>query len=186
LPGIKGLTQATWHMMRTYNKSLYQEITVDFGATAEGRFVKPNNLISVVKGTRVYTYDGYVVATNRLLITLSQDVVFTPNDEHSVVLKKRDGSTESILVFETEYKNVVRLIELPTEAIYTGNDALKTEFSFGNEARLSGQMMVPTEIAPGGDSYVKIKAVNYSSLYYSGDSDQPERALSSGFDEGFN
>ena len=186
LPGIKGLTQATWHMMRTYNKSLYQEITVDFGATAEGRFVKPNNLISVVKGTRVYTYDGYVVATDGLLITLSQDVVFTPNDEHSVVLKKRDGSTESILVFETEYKNVVRLIELPTEAIYTGNDALKTEFSFGNEARLSGQMMVPTEIAPGGDSYVKIKAVNYSSLYYSGDSDQPERAFSSGFNEGFN
>lgn len=185
LTGVKGEDQARWHMMRLFNKNKYQEITVDFGATQEGRFVKPQSLISVVKGSRVYTYDGYIVAVDGLLVTLSQNVVFTPNDGHSIVLKRRDGSTESILVFETEFKNIVKMIELPTETIYTGNDELKTEFSFGNEDRLSAQLMLSQEIAPDGDSYVKIKAINYSSLYYSSDTTQTERAFDSGFDEGF-
>lgn len=185
MTGVKGLEQATWHMMRLFNKRKYQEISVDFGATAEGRFVKPNNLISVVKGSRVYTYDGYVVAVNGLFVTLSQNVAFTPNDGHSLILKNRDGTTESITVFETENKNIVKLVEPPAQTIYTGNDALKTEFSFGNEARLEGQLMLPQEISPSDQSYVKIKAINYSSLYYSSDKQQPERAFSSGFDEGF-
>ena len=183
--GIKGINQARWHMMRLFNKNKYQEVSVDFGATQEGRFVKPNNLISVVKGTRLQTFDGYCVSVDGLLLTLSQDVIFTENDTHSIILKKRNGSTESILVFETEYKNVVRLLELPTENIYTGNDALKTEFSFGNEARLDGQLMLPQEIAPTDNSYVKIKAINYSPLYYSGDTTQTTGAFSDGFDEGF-
>lgn len=185
LTGIKGEQQAFWHMMRLFNKSQYQEITVDFGATAEGRFVKPNALISVVKGARVYTYDGYIVAVDGLLLTLSQDVVFTDNDSHSIILKNRDGSTESLLVFETEYKNVVKLIEAPAQSAYTGNDALKTEFSFGNEARLTGQLMLPQEISPSDRSYVKIKAINYSPLYYTSDTTKPGKAFDSGFDEGF-
>ncbi len=185
LPGIKGIELANWHMMRLFNKQKYQEITVDFGATAEGRFVKPQSLISVVKGSRVYTYDGYVVAVNGLDLTLSQDVVFTAGDSHSIILKKRDGSTESILVFETAFKNVVQLLGLPSETIYTDNDALKTEFSFGNEARLDAQLMIAQEIAPSGDQYVKIKAINYSSLYYQNDSDVTGGAFSSGFDSGF-
>jgi predicted phage tail protein len=185
LTGIKGKELANWHMMRLFNKQKYQEITVDFGATSEGRFVKPQSLISVVKGSRVYTYDGYVVAVSGLLLTLSQDLVFTPNDGHSIILKKRDGSTESILVFENEFKNVVKLIELPSEEIYTGNDALKTEFSFGNEARLDAQLMIAQEIAPSGDQYVKIKAINYSPLYYQDDGVVTGTAFSNGFDGGF-
>tara|TARA_R110002153_G_scaffold238168_4_gene392476 strand:- start:22283 stop:23017 length:735 start_codon:yes stop_codon:yes gene_type:complete len=185
MTGVKGIEQAYWQMMREFNKQKYQEITVDFGATAEGRFVKPQALISVVKGSRIYTYDGYVSSVNGLLLTLSQDLVFTPNDNHSIVLKRRDGSTESILVTETEFKNVVQLSEPPTEAIYTGNDALKTEFSFGNEARLDGQLMLAQEIAPNGNQYVKIKATNYSPLYYQNDSDMSGSAFSNGFDSGF-
>lgn len=186
MPGISGILQANWHMMRTFNKQLYQEITVDFGATAEGRFVKPNSLISVVKGARVHTFDGNIIATSGLLITLSQNVTFTDGDSHSVVLKRRDGSTESILCFETSSDNVIELIELPSEEIYIGNDELKTEFSFGNEARLSGQLMLPQEISPNGKQYTKIKAINYSDLYYQNDTDQAGRAFSSGFSSGFN
>ena len=185
LTGIKGRDQAFWHMMRIFNKDKYQEISVDFGATAEGRFVKPNRLISVVKGSRVYTYDGYIVNIDGLLVTLSQDVAFTPNDGHSIILKNRGGSTESVMVFETEFANVVKLLNPPTENIYTGNNELKTEFSFGNEARLDGQLMLPTEIAPSGDSYVKIKAINYSPLYYTSDTVQTNKAFSLGFDDGF-
>ena len=185
MTGVKGKEQAYWHMMRLYNKNKYQEVSVDFGATSEGRFVKPQSAISVAKGTRVYTYDGDVIDSNGLLLTLSQDVSFTDGDSHSIILKRRDGSTESIMVFETSKKNVVKLLELPSEQVYTGNSALKTEFSFGNEDRLSAQMMLPQEITPTGDSYVKIKAINYSPLYYSNDKEKQEGAFSSGFDEGF-
>lgn len=182
--GVKGLTQATIHMMREYNKQKYQEITVDFGATKEGRFVKPESLISVVKGARIYTYDGNIVSMNGLLATLSQNVAFTDGDTHSVILKHRDGSTESILVTETTKPNVIQFLSTPLEEIYTGNDALKTEFSFGNESRLSGQLMIAKEIAPNGD-FVNISAVNYSSLYYQDDLSTVGRAYSTGYDSGF-
>jgi hypothetical protein len=186
MPGVKGLSQATWHMMRRYNKLLYQEIDVDFGATQEGRFVKPKRLISVVKGSRVLTSDGYTLDVTGLLVTLSQEVSFAPGDDHFLVLKQRDGATESVLVTETENKRVVQLGQLPSEAIYTGNDSLKTEFSFGSESRLSGQLMLPEEISPTDKSYVKIKAINYTDLYYADDPVQPElTAFSSGFDSGF-
>jgi hypothetical protein len=89
-------------------------------------------------------------------------------------------------VTETENKRVVQLGQLPSEAIYTGNDSLKTEFSFGSESRLSGQLMLPEEISPTDKSYVKIKAINYTDLYYADDPVQPElTAFSSGFDSGF-
>ena len=45
--------------------------------------------------------------------------------------------------------------------------------------------MLPQSIAPSDRAYVKIKAINYSDLYYQDDSAQPGRAFSSGFDDGF-
>ena len=186
ITGIKGTDQATWRMMREYNKLLYQEESVSVTTTIEGRLVKPMKAISVVKGTRVATYDGYIRAQNGLDLELSQDVVFTAGDDHYIVLKRRDGSTESIPVTEGASPRLVSMAFLPIEEIYTGNDELKTEFSFGNEARLLGQLMLPTEINPVDNSYVKIKAINYSDLYYKDDPEQPAtRAFSDGFSDGF-
>ena len=78
IPGISGINQATWRMMREYNKLLYQEVSVDFTATEEGRLVVPQRLISVVKGSMVGSYDGNVVAAQGLSVELSQAVSFTP------------------------------------------------------------------------------------------------------------
>ena len=186
MPGVKGLSLATWQMMRRYNKLLYQEISVDFTSTSEGRFVKPKRMISVVKGPRIFTYDGEIVSQNGLELTLSQAVQFTENDDHYLILKQRNGSTESVMVAETPNPRVINLLQLPSEDIYTGNSELRTEFSFGNEARLSGQMIIPEEISPVDRQYVNIKGVNYSDLYYKDDPTQPIiGAFSDGFDDGF-
>jgi hypothetical protein len=74
----------------------------------------------------------------------------------------------------------------PAEALYFGNDELKTNFSFGNEARLKGQLMLVQSV-DASDSYsTKIAAVNYDEVYYIGDSTQPiKSAFSDGFSNGF-
>ena len=185
IPGIKGKQQATWRALREYNKLIYQEIDIDFTATAEGRFVKPSRMISVVKGSRVGSYDGYIRNQSGLQIELSQDVEFTANDDHFIILKRRDGTTESIPVTSGGSSRIINLGFAPKEEIYTQNSALKTEFSFGNEARLSGELVLPQEINPSEKNYTQIKAINYTPLYYQGDPTQPTGAFDDGFDDGF-
>jgi hypothetical protein len=183
IKGVKGLRQATWRLMREYNKLLFQRESVDFSSTIEGSLVKPMQLISVVKGTRVGSYDGEVLLVDGLTLTLSQTIAFTSGDDHFILLKKRDGSTESIPVIDFGTDRQLQLEYAPTESIYTGNSETKTEFSFGNEARLSGQLMLPLEIDASDGQYVNIKAINYSDSYYKDDLIQP---VLSDFNNDFN
>ena len=186
LKGFRGLEQASWRMLREYNKQQNQRITVDFTATTEGRFAKPAKLISVVKGSRVGQTGGYVINANLLTVELSQAVTFTPGDDHFLVLKTRNGGTQSVSVTETSNPRIVNMDFAPAEALYFGNDELKTNFSFGNEARLKGQLMLVQSV-DASDSYsTKITAVNYDDVYYIGDSTQPiKSAFSDGFSNGF-
>ena len=183
IKGIKGLSQATWRLMREYNKLLFQKETVDFSSTFEGSLVKPMQLISVVKGTRVGSYDGEVLLVDGLTLTLSQTIAFTSGDDHFILLKKRDGSTESIPVIDFGNDRQLQLEYAPAESIYTGNSETKTEFSFGNEARLSGQLMLPMEIDASDGQYVNIKAINYSDKYYK---DDPSSPILGDFNNDFN
>ncbi|MDB4261413.1 host specificity factor TipJ family phage tail protein [bacterium] len=186
LKGFRGLEQATWRMLREYNKQQNQRITVDFTATAEGRFAKPAKLISVVKGTRVGQTGGYIINADLLTVELSQEVAFTPGDDHFLVLKTRNGGTQTVSVTETANPRIVQMDFAPIEPIYYGNDELKTEFSFGNEARLQGQLMLPQSIDASDQYSTKITAVNYSDAYYEGDATQPiGSAFSDGFSNGF-
>ncbi len=185
--GVKGYNQAYWHMMRQYNKLIYQNVDCEFSSTREGMFVRPQRMISVVKGSRIQTFDGEIVGVNGLLYQLSQEVEFTTNDDHYIILKNRDGSTESVLCVETDNKLVVQLMLPPTNAPYTGNSALKTEFSFGSESRLKGQMMLPQSITPNDGEYVSIKCINYSDQYYKNDSNkQKTGSFDASFSNDFN
>jgi hypothetical protein len=80
----------------------------------------------------------------------------------------------------------VVMLSAPAESIYTGNDALKTEFSFGSDARHSAQMMLVSTVTPGNNRTVVITGYNYSDGYYEKDGVSPfGRAFSTGFDTGF-
>jgi hypothetical protein len=186
LKGFRGLEQATWRMLREFNKQQNQRITVDFTATAEGRFVRPSRLISVVKGTRVGQTGGYIMNVILLTVELSQEVTFSPGDDHFLVLKTRNGGTQTVSVTETANPRIVEMDFAPIEQMYFGNDELKTEFSFGPESRLTGQLMLPQTIDASDQYSTKITAVNYSDLYYQGDATQPiGSAFSDGFSNGF-
>lgn len=184
--GIRNYRQAYWAAYRRYQKNLLKKVTVSFTATEEGVFVLPGRAISVVKGSRVAPQDGYVVAVNGLTLTLSQPVTFTPGDDHSLILKKRDGGVQSVAVVPGSHNREVVMLSAPQEAIYTGNSALKTEFSFGNEARHNAQMILVSTVDPGDDRTVKITGVNYEADFYKYDGVAPfGRGFSDGLSNGF-
>lgn len=185
--GIRNYRQAYWAAYRRYQKNLLRKVTVSFTATEEGIFAMPGRAVSVVKGSRMAPQDGYVVAVNGLALTLSQPVTFTPGDDHSLILKKRDGGVQSVAVVPGSHDREVIMLSAPQEAIYTGNSALKTEFSFGNEARHNAQMILVSTVDPGDDRTVKITGINYEADFYKYDGVAPYGSgFSDGFSNGFN
>ena len=184
--GIRNYRQAYWAAYRRYQKNLLKKVTVSFTATEEGVFAMPGRAVSVVKGSRMTPQDGYIVAVNGLTLTLSQPVTFTPGDDHSLILKKRDGGVQSVAVVPGSNEREVVMLSAPQEAIYTGNSALKTEFSFGNEARHNAQMILVSTVDPGDDRTVKITGINYEADFYKYDGVAPfGRGFSDGFSNGF-
>lgn len=184
--GIRNYQQAYWHAWRRYQRNSLNRVAVEFTALEEGALAVPGRPISVVKGSRVAPYDGYVISVNGLVVNLSQPVEFTPGEDHSLILKKRDGSVQSVGVTAGGNQRQVVMLSAPAESIYTGNDALKTEFSFGSDARHSAQMILVSTITPGSNRTVTITGYNYSDGYYEKDGVSPfGRAFSTGFDTGF-
>ena len=184
--GIRNYKQAYWAAYRRYQRNLLNRVLVEFTAMEEGVFARPGRAISVVKGSRVAPFDGYVVAVDGLTVVLSQNVEFTPGQEHSLVLKRRDGSVQSVGVTPGANNRTVIMTSAPQEAIYTGNEALKTEFSFGSEDRHNAQMMVVSTVEPGSDRTVRITGYNYTDDYYAYDGVAPfGHAFGSGFSNGF-
>lgn len=185
--GVRNYQQAYWLAWRRYQRNALSKVVVEFEATEEGALATPGGVISVVKGSRIAPQDGYVAAVNGLTLTLSQPVAFTPGDDHSIILKKRDGSAQSISVIKGNHDREVIMLSAPEEAIYTGNSALKTEFSFGNEARHNAQKIVVSSIDPGDDRTVKITGYNYDEGFYKYDGVAPYGSgFSDGFSNGFN
>lgn len=184
--GIRNYRQAYWAAYRRYQRNLLNRVAVEFTAMEEGIFARPGRAISVVKGSRVSPFDGYVVAVDGLTLVLSQNVEFTDGDDHSLILKRRDGSVQSVGVVRGHNDRTVIMTSAPQEAIYTGNNALKTEFSFGNEDRHNAQMVVVSTVEPGSDRTVKITGYNYTDDYYAYDGVSPfGRGFSDGFSNGF-
>lgn len=184
--GIRNYQQAYWHAWRRYQRNKLNRVAVEFTALEEGVLAVPARPISVVKGSRVSPYDGYIVAVDGLTLTLSQNVVFEPGEDHSVILKRRDGTVQSVQVVAGSNDRTVIMLSAPQEAIYTGNSALKTEFSFGSDSRHAAQMIMVSTVEPSDDRTVKITGFNYDAGYYEKDGVPPfGRAFSDGFNNGF-
>lgn len=184
--GVRNYQQAYWHAWRRYQRNKLNRVTVEFTALEEGILAVPARPISVVKGSRVSPFDGYIVAVDGLTLVLSQNVEFTPGLQHSLILKRRDGSVQSVEVVPGGNSRTVIMTSAPQEAIYTGNSELKTEFSFGSDDRHAAQMILVSTVEPGDDRTVKITGFNYDDGYYAYDSIHPlGRAFNDGFDNGF-
>lgn len=185
--GVRNAQQAYWLAHRRYQKNQLAKLSVEFTALEEGIFARVGRTISVVKGSRVVPYDGYVVAVDGLKLTLSQPVEFIEGLNHSIILKKRDGSVQSAVVTQGVNAREVILSAALSEAPYTGNGALKTEFSFGRDDRHAGQHIVVSTVEPSNDRTVKITGYNYSDDFYLYDGVPAFfGGFSNGFSNGFN
>ena len=180
--GVRNYQQAYWLAHRQRQKDILQRVSVEFTSTEEGLYAVVGEPISVVKGSRVAAYDGYVVAQSGLTLTLSQEVKFTNEDDHFIQLKRRDGTVESIRCESGNNARTVTLLSAPSEEVYTGNSAVKTEFSFGNEARHLAQMIIPVTVDPQSNKTVKITGKNYREDIFKYDGVDP---VSGGFSDGF-
>ena len=184
IPGVRNFKQATIRAKREYNKLQFNKESLELTVTAEGRYVRPQSMISVVKGTRVQTFDGEVLAQDGLELTLSQDVSFVPVDTYSITLKQDDGTIENIIVTAGSSADKVILSMAPAQTIRTDGTSRRTEFSFGNDAKKESEKWLAQEIDIRDKWFVGIKAINYTDDYYKDDLESLS-AYSSAYSEAY-
>jgi len=171
IAGIRSFEQAWLRANREYQKLLGQRVTIETVTTLDARSLLPNSRVDIVDNTRFKSYDGEVVAQNGMVLTLSQDVEFQPSGAHSIVLMKRDGSLQSIMVTAGDAPNRVILSSLPSEAVVTsqGEAGIRTIFSFAADSARGSMAYLVQELDITDSQYCTIKAINYSPNYYSAD-----------------
>jgi len=171
IAGIRNFTQAWYRASREYAKLRGQRISIETTTTPDARSLLPNARIDVVDNTRFKSYDGEVVGQSGLELTLSQDVQFTPDAAHSIVLMKRDGSLQSMACTAGSAANKVILSSLPAEAIVTqyGADGIRTIFSFAADSARGSMAYLVQEIDISDGQYCTVRAINYSADYYASD-----------------
>jgi hypothetical protein len=168
IAGIRSFAQAWLRANREYYKLMGQRITIETTTTPDARSLLPNARIDVVDNTRFKSYDGEVVGQSGLVLTLSQDVAFTPGASHSILLMRRDGSLQSIACTAGEQPNEVILQALPGEAVVTqgGADGIRTIYSFAADSARGAMAYMVQEIDLSDPDYATIRAINYSDTYY--------------------
>jgi len=169
IAGIRNEAQAIVRASREWNKIRYSKLSCELEVTAEGRYIQPMDMVSIVKGTRIYTFDGEVLSVDGLELTLSQDVQFIQGDNHSIILKNDDGTTNGINCTQGSEANKVILNQPPQQTIRTGIESRRTEFSFGNEAKQEAQLWTVQEVDLSDKLSVSLKAINYTDQYYDDD-----------------
>ncbi|MCP4927555.1 MAG: hypothetical protein GY918_00680, partial [Gammaproteobacteria bacterium] len=77
-----------------------------------------------------------------------------------------DGTTDGITCIEGSESNTVILNTPPQQAIRTGIEGRRTEFSFGNDAKQEAQQWIVQDIDLTDKLSVQLKAINYSDEFY--------------------
>lgn len=94
--GIRNVTQATWHAWRSYYKTMFQNVAVEFEATQEASLLVTRDRVLNADNTRAETQDGEVWDQEVLQLSLSQEVNFKPGVSYTIFLQHIDGTTEAI------------------------------------------------------------------------------------------
>lgn len=168
IAGVRNYEQAWLRANREYYKIRGQRITIETSTTLDARALLPNARIDIVDNTRFRSFDGEVVGQEGMILTLSRDVEFTPALSHSIVLMRRDGTLQSIVVTEGTAPNKVVMQSLPSEAIVTtyGADGIRTIFSFAADVTRGAMAYLVQELDISDGQYARITAINYSADYY--------------------
>lgn len=171
IPGIRNFAQAWYRANREYQKLIGQRVSIETEATTDARLLLPNSRIDIVDNTRFKSFDGEVVGQSGLELTLSRDVEFAASVPHSIILMRRDGSLQSLACSAGSAPNRVVLASLPSESIVIvgGQDGIRTIFSFAADSARAAQAWLVQEIDISDSQYCTVRAINYSTDYYTAD-----------------
>lgn len=169
IPGIRSEAWAAVHAKRIVNRLKYARRSLTFDALSDGRLLVPSQRIDVVPNVVPGTMDGEVRGVSGLTLRLSNPVELGTGD-HSIVLAKRDGTTEGIAVDSVSSDGYfVTLATAPSESVYTGCTEDRTRFWFGPDSEQDALAWRVEEISPQSVDKVTVSAINYSDNYYDGD-----------------
>lgn len=169
--GVYGFQKAWLMANREYRKLTMMRQRIEFSATQDARMLAPDMLIAVVDNTKYFSEDGEVVAQAGLTLTLSQPVTFVSGQTHTLVLIKRDGSLQSVVVTPGANNKEVVMANAPAEAIVTeyGEDGVRTIFSFAPENARASQLYRVETIDMSDPLYVKITGYLDDPAFYDAD-----------------
>lgn len=172
--GVRSYEQAWFQANRQMQRLMYERLALEVKYTVDARALLPNARIENVDNTQFKSFDGEVIAQSGLDLTLSKNVEFLPATPHSIILRRRDGTIESIAVTAGSATNHVLLAAPPSEPIVTvpdPDDGMRTSFSFAADSARGAMAWLVQQMDPPDESgYVRVRAVNYADAYYDADS----------------
>lgn len=167
--GIRTEKQAVIHARRIVNRLKYARRRIQFDALSDGRLAIPSQRVDIVSNVESGTMDGEVRGVSGLTLRLSQPVAMG-SGAHSIILSRRDGTTQGIPVTAVSADGYsVTLSSAPSEAVYSGYMEDRTRFWFGADNEQDALAWLVEEVSPDSLDKVGITAVNYSDGYYAGD-----------------
>ncbi len=94
--GIRNITQATYHAWRSFYKTKFQNVAIEFQSTQEAATLVTKDRVLVADNTRADTQDGEIWGQDVLQLTLSQEVTFQSGRNYTIFIQHVDGSVEGI------------------------------------------------------------------------------------------
>lgn len=170
--GIQSEFQAHFHAWRTYQKILYQNVGVEFEATAEASLLVINDRILVADNTRPDTVDGQIMSQNGLNIGLSQPFVPVAGKSYTMAIQHFDQTVELLPIVSVPNEYEVVLSKPPKLPLVMELEryAQTTYIISANDSPREKAFLVQ-EKEPKDNFTIKVNAINYDDRYYSHDTD---------------
>ena len=181
--GIRNKLQAYFHVMRIWQKILYQKITITFEALSEAQLLLPLDKILVADNTKGIVYDGEILDWDgNVTLTLSQPVEYDkaidqPWDyllgvEYTIFIQNVSGQVESISVIDFIDENTITLNNKPTGLLsFDENNSVKATYLLVQNTDYSQKEFLLTERSTTENNTVDVTAINYDIRYFDKDKD---------------
>lgn len=165
--GVMGITQATLHAYRAWNKIRYQRIGVEFTATREGELLQRNMPILVANNVRANSQDGEVRGKVGLVLQTSQPVRFESGVTYLIFLQAPDMTVHSMpITAGVDAYHVVLDDEPPFDLVLDRENYAVTTYFVIPDTQTEPTMFLVSDRSYDGPSTSKVTALNYDPRYY--------------------
>lgn len=169
--GLGTRQQALWHAYRGYQKMQFQRQALEMQTTQEGCTVIVKDRVLIADTTALSRQSGNIVQVSGLSLKLSQPPTFVGGKTYTIFLQHPDGTTEGIpLTVGSGFFDAV-LGSAPAVAIITDPTVgVPTLYNIVQDDDAMPAAYLVSEMTADTNMEINISAINYSNMYYMGDS----------------